>query len=70
MKIELLKFPFCIKLLFVFASICTISANINKAIGQTNSGKQLAQQYYQDQEYEKAAELRDEIKKLKEDVSV
>ena len=57
MKIELLKFQFCIKLLFVFASICIISANINKAIGQTNSGKQLAQQFYQDQEYEKAAAI-------------
>ena len=57
MKIESPKIRICIKLLFVFVIICFISANINSAIGQTNSDKQLALQFYQDQEYEKAAAI-------------
>lgn len=45
----------CIKVLFVNISI--LSATIFSVIGQTNSDKHLALQYYQNQEYEKAAAL-------------
>ncbi len=55
MKIGLPKIHAYIKILLL--GICILSAGFNDAIGQASTDKQLALQFYQDQEYEKAAAI-------------